>query len=350
MKHYDVAIIGGGQAALSVAYFLRRTKRSFIILDSETAPGAAWRHTWPSLKLFSPASWSSLAGWPMPSPKDSYPSAADVVSYFAQYEQRYALDVQRPHRVNSVAQAEEGGFTVQADGLALHCHAVVSATGTWSKPFIPAYPQADVFQGTQVHSAHYGGVEPYIGKQVLVVGGGNSGAQIHAELSEVWESTGVTPEPPNFLPDDVDGRVLFQRATERWTAQQEGRTVEPTGGFGDVVMVESVKAARTRGVLHAVRPFASFTPDGVVWPDGQTSPVDAVVWCTGFRPALDHLRALDVVDHSGRVAVQETRSIAQPHLWLVGYGEWTGMASATLIGVMRTARATAEQIDTSLTR
>ena len=349
MKHYDVVIIGAGQAGLSVAYFLRRTNRSFIILDSESAPGAAWRHAWPSLKLFSPASWSSLAGWPMPFPKDSYPSAADVVSYFALYEQRYALDVQRPHRVTSVSKADDGGFTVQADGLALHCSVVVSATGTWSKPFIPAYPQSEEFQGSQVHSAHYAGVAPYVGKRVLVVGGGNSGAQIHAELSAVCESTWVTPDAPLFLPDDVDGRVLFQRATERWMAQQEGRTVEPMGGFGDVVMVDSVKAARARGALHAVRPFASFTRNGVVWPDGGSTPVDAVVWCTGFRPALDHLRALDVVDQSGRVEVDGTHSVAQPGLGLVGYGEWTGMASATLIGVMRTARATAEQIDSVLT-
>jgi cation diffusion facilitator CzcD-associated flavoprotein CzcO len=184
---------------------------------------------------------------------------------------------------------------------------------------------------------------------VLVVGGGNSGAQIHAELSQVADSTWVTPAPPAFLADEVDGRVLFARATERWKAQQEGRAIEqPVGGLGDIVMVPPVKAARARGVLHAVRPFARFVEDGVVWPDGRRERIDAVIWCTGFRPALDHLRPLGVVDADDRVAVAGTRSLAQPRLWLVGYGEWTGAASATLIGVTRTARSTVAEIAAAL--
>jgi cation diffusion facilitator CzcD-associated flavoprotein CzcO len=168
--------------------------------------------------------------------------------------------------------------------------AVVSATGTWSNPNIPAYPGAELFRGQQLHSAHY--VEPlaFSGKRVLIVGGGNSGAQILAEVSQVADATWVTPTEPLFLPDDVDGRVLFERATERWKAQMEGRVIEqPVGGLGDIVMVPAVVEARERDVLHAVRPFVRFTPDGVVWADGSETAVDAVIWCTGFKPALGHL-------------------------------------------------------------
>ncbi|ERI51319.1 hypothetical protein N878_06680 [Pseudomonas sp. EGD-AK9] len=183
----------------------------------------------------------------------------------------------------------------------------------------------------------------------MVVGGGNSGAQILAELSKVAETTWVTPSEPLFLPDEVDGRVLFERATERWRAQQQGRVIEqPVGGLGDVVMVPPVRDARERGVLHAVRPFVRFTEHGVVWADGSESPVDAVIWCTGFRPALSHLAALDVLEADGRVAVAGTRAEKVPALWLVGYGEWTGSASATLVGVARTARSTAEEISAYL--
>jgi cation diffusion facilitator CzcD-associated flavoprotein CzcO len=224
-----------------------------------------------------------------------------------------------------------------------------SATGTWRHPFVPAYDGAQTYAGTQLHSAHYRAPQPFAGQRVLVVGGGNSGAQIHAELSQWADSTWVTLEPPAFLADEVDGRVLFARATDRWKAQQEGRAIEqPVGGLGDIVMVPPVKAARARGVLHAVRPFTRFVEDGVVWPDGRRERVDAVIWCTGFRPALDHLRPLGVVDADDRVAVAGTRSVAQPRLWLVGYGEWTGAASATLIGVTRTARSTVAEIAAAL--
>ena len=85
------------------------------------------------------------------------------------------------------------------------------------------------------------------------------------------------------------------------------------------------------------------------WPNGVEEQIDAVVWCTGFRPALDHLTSLGVVRTDGRVAVDGTRSLSQPRLWCVGYGEWTGSASATLIGVMRSARSTALEIDAALT-
>lgn len=341
----DVIIIGGGQSALATAYFLRRTKRSFLILDDQPQAGGAWLHGWKSLKLFSPAGWSSIAGWPMPSGLSDPPSRSDVIDYLARYEQRYEFPILRPVHVDSVT-ADGDRLAVHAGERTWRCRALVSATGTWGRPFVPEYPGRERYQGQQLHSAHYVDAQPFAGKRVLVVGGGNSGAQILAELSQVAETIWITQEEPAFLPDEVDGRILFERATERWKAQQEGRTIEqPVGGLGEIVMVEPVKDARERGVLIARRPFARFTEHGVEWVDGHFEEVDAVVWCTGFRPALDHLRELGIVGPDGRVEVDGTRAVQQPNLWLMGYGDWTGPASATLIGVTRYARSTVEQIE-----
>ncbi|TAJ26772.1 ArsO family NAD(P)H-dependent flavin-containing monooxygenase [Bosea sp. (in: a-proteobacteria)] len=335
----DVVVIGGGQAGLACGYFLKRAGLRFTILDGEEKPGGAWLHAWDSLRLFSPAQWSSLPGWPMPASPDGYPDRDAVIDYLARYEARYDLAVER----------RTEGFSVATSAGTRRARAVISATGTWRHPFRPNYPDQDLFTGRQIHSAQYRSPADFSGKRVLVVGGGNSGAQIPAELSLVADITWVTATPPAFLPDDVDGRVLFERATARWRAAQEGRTIDqPVGGFGDVVMVPPVKAARERGVLHAVAPFVRFTEDGVVWADGVRSTVDAVVWCTGFRPALSHLAPLGVVGEDGRVATSGTRSTDEPGLWLVGYGDWTGPASATLIGVMRTARSTVAEIGEAL--
>jgi cation diffusion facilitator CzcD-associated flavoprotein CzcO len=340
----DVVIIGGGQSALAVAYFLRRTPLSFVILDAEEEPGGAWLHGWNSLRLFSPATWSSIPGWMMPPTQNGYPSRNHVIEYLNQYEQRYQFPVERPVRVTAVERSESG-LRVRADDKHWDAKIVVSATGTWSNPYIPHYPNAELYNGQQLHSANYVEAQPFVGKKVLVVGGGNSGAQILAEVSKVAETTWVTPVEPMFLPDYVDGRVLFERATERWKAQLEGRVIEqPVGGLGDIVMVPPVVEARERNVLKSVRPFESFTRNGVIWVDGSESAVDAVIWCTGFRPALQHLDSLGVVNAEGRVEVKGTHSTKQPGLWLVGYGEWTGSASATLIGVTRTARSTVGEI------
>src|SRR5690606_2908451 len=165
----------------------------------------------------------------------------------------------------------------------LRSRVVVSATGTWSKPFIPDYPGREDFEGVQLHSTNYRRPEPFAGKKVAIVGGANSGAQILAEVSRVAETLWITREPPAFLPDDVDGRVLFERATERWKARQEGRDPgELPGGFGSVVMVPSVKDARERGVLKSVRPFERLTANGATWADGHHERFDAIIWCTGF--------------------------------------------------------------------
>jgi hypothetical protein len=94
--------------------------------------------------------------------------------------------------------------------------------------------------------------------------------------------------------------------------------------------------------------FTRMTRDGVVWPDGHEERIDTVIWCTGFRYALDHLAPLGVVDASGEVETVGTRSVREPRLWLIGYGEWTGYASATLIGIGRSARATAEDVQRAL--
>lgn len=345
----DVLILGGGQAGLATGYFLRRTGLSFSILDGEEGAGGAWRHGWDSLRLFSPAEWSSLPGWPMPASMSGvYPSRDEVLAYMRAYEARYGLPVERPVEIRAVHRGPRG-YEVETDRGRREARAVVAATGTWRQPFIPTYPGQAAFEGRQLHSAQYRDPAPFAGQRVLVVGGGNSGAQIFAEVSEVAEAVWVTPKAPVLLPDEVDGRVLFQRATDRWKASLEGRTIEaPVGGLGDIVMTPPVRAARDRGVLTSVRPFERFTSDGVVWPDGGESRVDVVIWCTGFRPATDILRPLGLVDDLGRVEVDGTRAVGSENLWLVGYGEWTGAASATLIGVMRAARATATEVAAAL--
>lgn len=341
-READVVIIGAGQSALATAYFLKRTSLRVVLLDAAAQPGGAWPYAWESLQLFSPAQWSSLPGWPMP-PASGYPTRDHVVDYLTRYEARYGFTVHRPVQVQAVRR-ERGGFTVHTDQGSWRSRAVISATGTWSKPFVPSIEGAADFRGDQIHSARYRSPAPFAGKRVLIVGGGNSGAQILAELSQIADATWITQTPPQFLPDDVDGRVLFERATARWHAQRQGLPADDLpGGFGDIVMVPPVREARGRGVLQAVRPFLRFSADGVVWPDGGQSPADAVIWCTGFQPALDHLAPLGVLDAAGKIALDGTRAAAMPGLWLVGYGEWTGFASATLIGVMRSAKSTAAE-------
>ena len=353
LAEVDVAVVGGGQAGLATGFYLRRAGlepgEDFVILDAADGPGGAWSRMWKGLRLFSPSAYSSLPGWMMPTWSDTdggYPPRQHVVDYLARYEERYELSVLRPHRVDTVSREDDdpgGRLLLRSGAHTFRARRVVSTTGTWERPFWPAYPGMRVFAGRQLHAADYVRPEDFAGRRVVVVGGGNSAAQILAEVSTVTRTTWVTLRPPRFLPDDVDGRDLFAAATARLQALREGRTHDGVGGLGDIVMVPGVRSARERGALSARPMFRRLTGTGVEWAGGERLDADAVIWCTGFRPALGHLAPLALARTGGRVATTGdagTRALSEPRLSLVGYGDWTGPASATLIGVSRSARDT----------
>ncbi|MYR42269.1 ArsO family NAD(P)H-dependent flavin-containing monooxygenase [Streptomyces sp. SID5910] len=344
-QHTDVVVIGGGQAGLAAGYHLRRKGLDFVVLDAQATPGGAWQHTWDSLHLFSPAAFSSLPGRLMPPQSgEEYPDAGHVVRYLSDYEKRYELPLQRPVRVLGVH--DDGRLLrVETDSGAWQARAVISATGTWWRPFLPAVPGRGEFEGRQLHTVSYRSPQDFTGQRVIVVGGGNSGAQIAADLAYDTELTWVTQRPPRYLADDIDGRALFDAATARRRALDAGRT--DTGGvasLGDIVAVPPVREARDAGRLKASPMFERLDRDGAVWVDGTRAPVDAVVWCTGFRPALSHLVPLGLRGRRGHIATVGTRAADEPRLHLLGYGDWTGPASATLIGVGRPARDAAREI------
>ncbi|MGA5191611.1 ArsO family NAD(P)H-dependent flavin-containing monooxygenase [Streptomyces griseoincarnatus] len=340
-QHADVVVVGGGQAGLAAGYHLRRQGLNFVILDADPAPGGSWQHMWDSLHLFSPAAYSSLPGRLMPAQAgDTSPDAGHVVDYLTDYEKRYDLPVHHGTRVEAVRR-DAGRLLVEADSGTWRAKAVISATGSWSRPFLPAVPGRSVFTGRQLHTVNYRSPADFAGQRVIVVGGGNSGAQIAADLALDGhvDVTWVTQRPPRFLPDDIDGRALFDVATARRRALDAGRS--DTGGvasLGDIVAVPPVRAARDAGLLVAKPMFSRLTADGARQTDGSHTGADAVVWCTGFRPALAHLAPLNLRGPRGHIPTDGTRALREPRLHLLGYGDWTGPASATLIGVGRPAR------------
>ncbi|MCC9176441.1 ArsO family NAD(P)H-dependent flavin-containing monooxygenase [Arthrobacter sp. zg-Y750] len=365
-RDVDVLVIGGGQAGLAAGYYLNRLRRdeatgrsgpapTFAILDANRQPGGAWQHYWKSLELFSPAAYSSLPGYQMPAwTGEGNPSAEHVAQYLRTYEARYDLPVYRPVRVDAVRRIDggayltDGGYLTDTDHGQWASRAIINATGSWATPYIPAVPGSEQFTGRQLHTAGYRGPEPFAEQNVVVVGGGNSGAQIAADLAPTSSVTWVTRHPPRYLPDDVDGRALFSIATRRSKALAAGEPA-PAGiaDIGDIVAVPAVRKARDAGLLKARPMFFRFVPEGVQWEDGEKLRADAVIWCTGFRPDLQHLRPLGLAIRNGVPATDarlRTRSVDGPDLFFLGYGDWTGSASATLIGVGATARDTVAKI------
>jgi cation diffusion facilitator CzcD-associated flavoprotein CzcO len=342
LKEFDVIVIGGGQSGLAIGYYLRRSGLSHIILDNQDEGGGAWLHAWKSLRLFSPAQWSSLPGVLMTGGGNHYPTRDTTIEYLKTYESKYQLPVKRKVNVIDVIKTSNE-FRLQTSAGTFVSQAVVSATGSFDNPYIPYLKGMELFEGKLMHSSQYQSPEEFKNRRVAIIGEGNSGAQILAEVSLITDTLWVTLKEPRFLPDHIDGRYLFDAATQMYEAQKSGKQYKAPS-LGDIVMVDAVKEARSRNVLQSVRPFDLFTHDALVWQDGRQEKIDAIIFCTGFKPALKHLAGLGIANGDGKAGAKGTKSTKVDGLWLVGYGNWTGFASATLIGVGRSARKTVEEI------
>lgn len=355
---FDVIVIGGGQAGLACGYYLSKTKLNYLIIDKYEYEGGAWQYTWDSLKLFSPSNHSSLPGWFMPKTIEEYPTKYEVIKYLNDYAIKFKLNIQHGLEVINVEyDTTNQYYTLKINNSKkqitefIQTKVIINATGTFESPFIPEIKNFEKYSGEVIHSANYNNPLNYLGKKVLVVGGGNSGAQILAEVSNVTETKWSTLNPPNFLPDYIDGRDLFHFASAAYQKGDKKSDFCGVSSLGDIVMLDSVKNARQRGVLVSSGKIKEFTSNGVIWEnDNEEESFDVVIFCTGFKSNLKHLVSL--IENS-KVLLKErdlnTEPIFEsdifPNMFFVGYGNWTGYASATLIGVGRYAKAVVAYIN-----
>lgn len=378
----DVAVIGAGQAGLSAAHHLLRRglpRERLIVLDASAGPGGAWRQRWPSLTLNTVNAVHDLPGMPFSEAlaADEDPSAAPAATvvprYFAEYERRESIAVRRPVRVRCVSDVPGPGpalFRIEAEGAgdtagsaeseggqdglggpgtsrAHRVRGLVNATGTWERPFVPAYPGAARFRGLRLHTRDYNGPDEFAGMRVVVVGGGISAVDIVSEVSTTATTLWVSRTPPVFTDAPFTpetGRRAVARVEDRVR-----RGLPP----GSVVSVTGIpwntryRDADARGALRRRPMFTSLTESGVRWDgvdgerDGEWT-ADAIIWATGFRSALDHLSPLRLRGRGGGITMtgrSATRVEGRPRLHLIGYGP-----SASTIGANRAGRAVATEL------
>jgi len=343
----DVIVIGAGQAGLSAAYHLQRRgfvpvdradadDRTFLVLDANAAPGGAWQHRWESLRMATVNGIHELPGFAVP-PADAGAASRDILpAYFAAYEERFALDVLRPVTVRAVRRADAdpaGRLVVETDRGSWAARHVVNATGTWSRPFWPRYPGQERFRGRQLHVADFVSRDEFAGTRVVIVGAGVSAVQLLDEISHVADVFWVTRREPEWVEDefDIPARVAAIAGVE----ERVRRGLPP----GSVISVTGMhwtpwaRAAEARGVLVRNPMFSAIEEDGVRMPDGTFVAADAILWATGFRPALDHLAPLRLRTREGGIRVADGRSIDEPRLFLIGYGP-----SQSTVGANRAGR------------
>jgi putative flavoprotein involved in K+ transport len=350
-ERYETVIIGGGQAGLAAGYHLARLGRSFVILEADRRIGDVWRRRWDSLHLFTPARHDGLPGWRFPAPSWSFPSRDDMADYLEAYAARFGLPVRTGMPVDGVTRNGDGAYLVSAAGRRFEADNVVVATGAYQVPTVPSFA-SQLHPGiVQLHSSGYRGPSQLREGGVLVVGAGNSGAEIALESAaahQVWLSgreVGAIPFrmgglPSRLLLERLVLRVLFHRVmTVKTPMGRKMRARMASRGTplirirpGEIPAAGVERVARVTGVR-----------DGLpVLEDGRVLQVANVVWSTGFQHDFSWIDVPGLGD--GEPAHQRGVVDGQPGLYLVGLHFLYAMSSAMIHGVGRDAEHVAGHI------
>ncbi|MFB8125218.1 flavin-containing monooxygenase [Streptomyces bacillaris] len=347
-----VYVIGGGPGGLATAAALRARGVRAVVLEKADRIGASWRGHYDRLHLHTTRRWSALPGLRMPRKFGRWVGRDDLVRYLEKYTEHHELEVVTGVEVNRIDPHPDGSGDWQltaTGGRVLRGRAVVVATGFNHTPRIPEWPGRDTFTGELLHAAEYRNPAPYADKDVLVVGIGNTGAEIAADLTEGgaarvriavrtaphivrrstagWpaQATGILVRRLPVRMVDKAGSLLARVAVPDLSAQglprpEKGlysRVREGAIPVQDVGLIDAVKNGR----VVPVATVASFDKDAVVLADGTRLTPDAVIAATGYSRALEPLLGhLDVLDGRGRPVVHGARTPKQaPGLYFTGF-------------------------------
>lgn len=346
-----VVVIGAGQAGLSAGHHLALrgfapagttgTVPSFTMLDANPAPGGAWQHRWGSLRMGTVNGIFDLPGFPKPPIDDEEPARTAVPRYFAAFEEREHLPILRPVAVGRVRGADQSDELIVETGSGVwRCRAIVNATGTWDNPVLPRYPGRESFEGRMLHTRDYRSADDFAGLRVAIVGGGISALQLLEEISRQATTLWYTRREPVFRSDgfrpEIEGRETIARVT---AAVEAGEPIRSVVSYTGLVWTPYALAAKRRGVLVRRPMFTAIEPHGVREADGSFTSVDAILWATGFDPALRHLEPLHLRNTRGGITMHGTAVASDPRIHLIGYGP-----SQSTVGANRAGRDAARSL------
>jgi putative flavoprotein involved in K+ transport len=334
-----VAVIGAGQSGLAAAHALRDHNVATIVLEAGDRAAGSWPCYYDSLKAFSPAGFNSMPGMPFPGDPDRYPTRDEVAEYLDSYAAALSVEIRTNTPVATVRAAGREFEVVTMDGRYLRAAGIVAASGSFSSPYRPTFPGQDSFTGELTHVADYRNPVPYAGKRVIVVGAGDSAAQVANELAPLAQVTLATRHPLRFIPQRIGGKDVHHWLRETgFDALPAEWLNKITGGS---VITDSVGFQQTLadGLLDVRPVFTGLDGDHVVWNHHERERVDAVILATGYRPSLGYLRDLGALDPAG--APLHAGGISATHVGLVylGLEYQRSFASNTLRGVSADASA-----------
>jgi putative flavoprotein involved in K+ transport len=345
-QHFDTVVIGGGQAGLAMGYYLARQDRDFVILDAGDSVGETWRNRWDSLRLFTPAFHDGLPGMPFPAPGNYFPTKDETADYLEAYAKKFALPVRFGRYVDSLARHGEG-YLVSAGYEHYVTEHVVVATGPYQHPKIPDFAVRLDPENVQLHSSAYRNPDQLPEADVLVVGAGNSGAEISVDLAATRHSY-LSGRNAGYIPVGLIHNHLslwladHVLTTDTWLGRKMTEAHRDQGAPLVRLKPKEIAAAgvelvpRVEGVVGGKPHLA----------DGQVLDVDVVVWATGFRFDFGWIE-LPIFDDGGYPVHHRGVVDAAPGMYFLGLPFQHTPTSEHVGGVGNDARHISEHIASS---
>jgi putative flavoprotein involved in K+ transport len=347
---FDTIVIGAGQAGLSAGYHLAKRGKPFLILDSADRVGGSWRNRWDSLRLFTPSIRDGFPGMRYPGGY-GFPTSQELCSYMEEYVERFALPVRLGVKVDGLFR-EGDSFRVTAGSDAFMAANVILATGSHRSPKWPAFAGELSGDIVQLHSSDYRNPAQLAPGTVLLVGAGNTGAELAMELSQTHDVL-MSGRTVGQLPIDTrnwQGRLLFPVIWWVWEhvlteKKKPGRKLqaEALEGGSEPWIRQKEKDIVAAGVQRKPR-ISRITDGRPETDDGEVLDVANVIWCTGFRPDFGWI-ALPGLDSSGRLASERGAVVGQPGLYVLGQEFQYMFNSHTVGGVGKDAAYVVAHLD-----
>lgn len=302
MDMYDTIVIGAGQAGLAIGYYLKQSNHHFILLDKGSEVGESWKNRYDSLVLFTPRMYNSLPGMPFEGEKHGFPSKDEVAAYLKQYVDRFNIPIHFHTEVVKVSKLNDH-FFIKTKQEEYRAKNIVIATGSFQIPNIPVFSKDLPVTINQLHSSQYKNESQLVDGNVLVVGGGNSGAQIAVELSKERDIYLAVSKRLRFIP------LVFMRKSIFWwfeklgilkvTSQSLlGRIIQKQG---DPVFGLQLKQAIKKNEVKVTKRVIGANKDELLFEDHISLKVNNIIWATGYKTEFPWLQIDGLVDTEGKV-------------------------------------------------
>jgi len=352
-REIGTVVIGGSQAGLAAGYYLKQHGLPFVILDENDRIGDAWRKRWDSLRLFTPGRYDGLPGMPFPVSAWTYPTKDQTADYLEAYANRFGLPVRTGVKVDRVKKTGER-FEVTGGGQTLVAENVVVATGAFSNPRVPAFARELDERIVQLHSKQYRKPSQIREGAVLIVGAGNSGAEIAMDLAphhRTWLSgpdTGQEPTRAGSRLDHVITPIMWLAATRLTVKTAVGRKLRDhfTNPPRGIPLGRVRRQDFARAGIERVPRMTGVSNGYPVLADGRVLEVSTVIWCTGYTPNYDWIEC--PLNKRNGLPIHD-RGIVEscPGLYFIGLLFLYSLSSALVGGVGRDARHIVDHLDST---